>query len=406
MKAVGVVVEYNPFHNGHLYHLESAKEISGSDIVIAAMSGSFLQRGEPALVSKWARAEMALLNGVDIVFELPYKFSTQKAEIFARGAVSILDAAGCSSLCFGSESGEAGAFEKTAVYLEGKKEAYDILIKKYSKTGVSYPKASSLALAELNPPAGTIPLSQPNNILGYHYVKSISSINSGMKPLTVRRKNANYHDEDFSSATIASATSLRKALFSGRADLDEIKQYIPAPTAAALSEYIEKFGRLHQWESYWPLLKYRLLQSSPTEIRMVYEAEEGLENRLFEAARKSVSFQEFMENVKTKRYTWTRIQRLCTHVLVNAKKEDMAAENQGAGYLRLLGMTENGRRYLNKNKGSFSLPLISKLSSFSGQDINLDIKASAVYSLGLSESRGQKLLEMEYSQPPLLIEKG
>ncbi|WP_053366093.1 nucleotidyltransferase [Bacillus sp. FJAT-27245] len=406
MKAVGVVVEYNPFHNGHLYHLQSAKEVSGADIAIAVMSGSFLQRGEPALVSKWARAKMALLNGVDIVFELPYKFSTQKAEIFAHGAVSILDAAGCSFLCFGSESGEAGAFEKTVGFIEGKREAYDILIKKYSKTGVSYPKAASLALAELNPPAETIPLSQPNNILGYHYVRSISFLGSRMKPITVKRKNANYHDEDFSSATIASATSLRKALFSMETSLEGIKQYIPIPTMAVLREYKGNFGRFHHWESYWPFLKYRLLQSSPNEIRTVYEAEEGLENRLVDAARRSVSFQEFMEYAKTKRYTWARIQRLCTHLLVNAKKEEMAEDINGAGYLRLLGMTEDGRRYLNKHKGSFGIPLVSKLSSFSSPEINLDIRASAIYSLGLSGASGQKLLEMEYSQPPLFIKKG
>ncbi|WP_316568414.1 nucleotidyltransferase [Neobacillus sp. YIM B06451] len=406
MKAVGLVVEYNPFHNGHLYHLESAKEVSGADIVIAAMSGSFLQRGEPALVSKWARAKMALLNGVDIVFELPYKFSTQKAEIFASGAVSILDAAGCAYLCFGSESGEAGAFVKTIDFIEGKRAEYDDLIKKYSKTGVSYPKATALALAELNPPEETIPLSQPNNILGYHYVKSISSLGSKMKPLTVKRKNANYHDEDFSSATIASATSLRKALFSGGTSLEGIGQFIPAPSRAVLREYSENFGGFHHWESYWPFLKYRLLQSSPIEIRTVYEAEEGLENRLVEAARRSENFQEFMERAKTKRYTWTRIQRLCTHVLVNAKKEEMAEHNKEVGYLRLLGMTENGRRYLNKHKGSFGIPLVSKLSSFSSPEINLDIRASAIYSLGLLGNSGQKLLEMEYSQPPILIEKG
>ncbi|RDU38467.1 nucleotidyltransferase [Neobacillus piezotolerans] len=406
MKAVGIVVEYNPFHNGHLYHLESAKEITGADIAIAAMSGSFLQRGEPALVSKWARTKMALLNGVDIVFELPYKFSTQKAELFARGAVSILDAAGCSHLCFGSESGEAGAFEKTAAFIDANRPAYDGLIKKYSKTGVSYPRAASLAFADLNPPPDTIPLSQPNNILGYHYVKSISSLNSRMKPMTVRRKNANYHDEDFSSATIASATSLRKALFAGDSGLEGIGRYIPGQTRKILLEYMGEFGGFHNWESYWPFLKYRLLQSSPEDLGTIYEAEEGLENRLVEAARRSANFQEFMEFAKTKRYTWTRIQRLCTHVLVNAKKEEMAADSTGASYLRLLGMTEKGRSYLNMHKGTLGLPLVSKLSSFPGTEINLDIRASAVYSLGIPGTPGQNLLEMEYSQPPVLIEKG
>ncbi|CEG26711.1 nucleotidyltransferase [Bacillus sp. B-jedd] len=405
MKAAGVVVEYNPFHNGHLYHLEAAREMSGADIIIAVMSGSFLQRGEPALVSKWSRAKMALMNGADLVFELPYQYSTQKAEVFADGAVKMLDAALCSTVCFGSEAGDAEAFIKTVEYINNERESYDRLIRQYMQTGVSYPRAASLAMEELKAPEGVLPLSQPNNILGYHYVKSILSINSRMMPLTVKRKSANYHDQDFASSTIASATSIRKALFDGSGGLASIRRYIPKSSAEALEDYLAEFGAFHSWEMFWPYLKYRLLQASPAELNSIYEAEEGLENRLVGAAIKAESFGEFMNTAKTKRYTWTRIQRLCTHILVNAKKEEMATSEKGPEYLRLLGMTDFGKRYLNMYKGDFKLPVVSRLSSFSSKGIELDIKAAYIYSLGVPGPQSQKLLEMEYSQPPYVIEK-
>ncbi|RHW36518.1 nucleotidyltransferase [Neobacillus notoginsengisoli] len=405
MKAAGVVVEYNPFHNGHLYHLNATREMSQADVVIAVMSGNFLQRGEPALVSKWARTKMALMNGADLVFELPYQFSTQKAEVFANGAIKILDAVGCSTLCFGSESGDAESFTATVNFLEQRRTIYDSLIRNHIKTGVSYPKAASLALDELKAPHGTISLSEPNNILGYHYVKSIQSLGSKIEPLTVKRKSANYHDEDFASSTIASATSIRKSLFTRSGGLDSIKQYIPDGTMQSLEEYLADFLQFHSWDMYWPFLKYRLIQSSPDELNSIYEAEEGLEKRLAAVALKAESFFEFMEAVKTKRYTWTRIQRLCTHILVNAKKEEMPNTEDSPEYMRLLGMSRLGKLYLNRNKGHFTLPVVSKLSAFSGIGIELDKRASYIYALGLAGSKSQKLLEMEYSQPPLFIEK-
>ncbi|OCA85554.1 hypothetical protein A8F94_11750 [Bacillus sp. FJAT-27225] len=405
MDAVGVVVEYNPFHNGHLYHLQSSKQLSRAEIAIAVMSGSFLQRGEPALVSKWSRTKMALLNGVDIVFELPYQYAVQKAELFAWGAVAILEAAGCTSLCFGSEAGDAGSFIKTAEFLTANEAEYNSLIKKHIKSGVSYPRAASLAVSELNGPEGIVPLSEPNNILGYHYVKAMLDQRCRMEPLTVKRKNAQYHDEDFSSATIASATSIRKAFFSDGVDIPAISQYIPPATESSLLEYIETYGTLHHWENYWPLLKYRLLQTARGELASIYEAEEGLENRLADCARKADSFAGFMQLAKTKRYTWTRIQRLCTHILVNATKEEMAVSTaMRPGYLRLLGMTGAGRNYLNKMKGSLPIPLVSKLSGFTSPEIELDIRAASVYAMGLHGSMSQKLLEQEYRQPPIFLE--
>lgn len=403
MKAVGVIVEYNPFHNGHAYHLQSAKEQSGADLLIAVMSGNFLQRGEPALVSKWSRTKMALMAGADIVFELPYKFATQKAETFANGAISILTASGCTSVCFGSESGSIDSFIKTAEYLQKHDDTYQESIKRNISKGFSYPKAVSLAYQSLVPGDDLIDLSKPNNILGFQYVQAILRQNSPMKAFTVSRKNADYHDEHFSSASIASATSLRKAIFSKNEEIQALTQYVPPTTYEILKDYQKEYQAMHHWEMYWPFLKFRLLQSDPSDLKLIYEVEEGLEHRLHGAAQHADSFQEFMQQIKTKRYTWTRLQRICVHILTNASKKEMLQNNQTAEYLRLLGMSEIGRSYLSEKKSSLGLPLIAKLSAFKKDAIKLDIKAARVFAMGLSKDGQSKMLKDEFSQPPIYI---
>ncbi|MDP4085709.1 MAG: nucleotidyltransferase [Bacillota bacterium] len=401
MKALGLIVEYNPFHNGHSYHLQTAKELVNAEIVIAVMSGNFLQRGEPALLSKWFRTKMALLGGVDIVFELPYSFATQKAEVFANGAISILDAAGCESLCFGSESGDIHSFQHTIKYIGDHHDQYEKAINKNIKTGVSYPKALSLAYNEVANFNGLVNLSVPNNILGIQYMQAIKKQNSSIEVFTIKRKNADYHDLKFSSETIASATSIRKAIFS---KVDQIEQYVPTTTNELLKQYLVLYGSFHHWENYWPYLQFRILQTSPQELREIYEVEEGIENRLIAASLTSLSFQEFMEKIKTKRYTWTRLQRICTHILTNSKKIEMNTNQEKATYLRLLGMTQNGREYLNKMKKHFQLPIVSRLASYKSKEIELDIRAGKMYSFGLTNNFArQALINQEFSQPPIFI---
>lgn len=403
MKAVGVVVEYNPFHNGHAFHLTQAKEQSGADIAIAVMSGNFLQRGEPALVSKWVRTKMALSAGVDIVFELPYRFATQKAEIFAEGAVSILSGAGCSSLCFGSESGNLTSFKQTIMFLQKNNEQFQKNIRLFTGQGYSYPKSIALSFHSLSPSGSFIDISTPNNILGLHYMQAIIKQDSKMTPMTITRKSAGYHDEYFSSATIASATSIRKALFGTEGAMELITNLVPPATFDQLVKYKEEYGEFHSWENYWPLLKYKLIQSSPLEIKEFYEVEEGLENRLSAAAAASGSFKQFMESIKTKRYTWTRLQRVCLHILTNTRKNDMKTAKRTANYMRLLGASKKGREYIRTEKKNFGLEIVSKLSSFSDPDIDLDIRASNIYALGQQGQGQERLLDEEFSQPPIMM---
>lgn len=403
MKAAGVIVEYNPFHNGHLYHLQQTKEVTKADVVVAVMSGYFLQRGEPALVSKWARTKMALKSGVDLVVELPYAFSTQKAEVFANGAISILEALNVDEVCFGSESGDISSFISTVSAMEKNKTAFDQLVLKYSKEGNSYPKAASLAYQALNMSHELVDLSRPNNILGYHYVKAVADQYAHIKPTTITRTGANYHDEHFGSPTIASATSIRKALFSNEGTIQNIINYVPGTTYTSLQEYKQNIGQLHEWEHYFQLLKYKVLTTDINVLASLYEVEEGLEHRFVSAIKEATTYHEFMGNLKTKRYTWTRLQRACSHILTHTTKDTMkriTSENK-ASYIRLLGMSQNGRAFLQMNKKKFQLPVVTKLTSHTNEMLQLDIKAATTYGMVLPEPLRSHWMKMEYSTPPI-----
>ncbi|MED1202184.1 nucleotidyltransferase [Heyndrickxia acidicola] len=401
MDSTGVVVEYNPFHNGHDYHFRQARKLSGADVVIAVMSGNFLQRGEPAIVSKWARAEMALNAGVDLVVELPYAFAVQHADIFARGAIGILGELRCQSFCFGSESGEIKDFEASLNLVKMHKAAYNMQVQTLLKTGMSYPQAMAESFSNLDPRGTYVDLSKPNNILGFQYLQANHNLLHPMAPLTISRKNANYHDKSLSSESIASATAIRKALFEGTLDFAKTKAYLPSFSTTGLIEYEKSFGLLHSWEKYWSYLQYQLLTLEPNELNSIYELEEGIEFRLKRAAEESESFEAFMNKVKTKRYTWTRIQRMCVHILTHSKKKEVVERSRAPEYIRLLGMNQKGREYLNKVKKELSLPLVSRLAAISPELTRLDVKSSLVYAHVLSEPARQRLLKMEYAQPPL-----
>lgn len=403
MRATGVVVEYNPFHNGHLHHLRETREATGSDIVVAVMSGHFLQRGEPALVSKWSRTKMALEAGVDVVIELPYSFATQHAEIFARGAISLLDRFGCESFCFGSEDGDIDAFEETIRFIRTNQEQYDLYIREFIQEGMSYPSALAKAFQNLGNQESVIDLSKPNNILGFHYMEARNQLSSSIKAYTITREAAGYHDEHFSSPSIASATSIRKSIFSAESNL-EVSSYLPATSIDELKRYKKEYGGFHRWENYWTILQYKLLSSSKEELKEIYEIEEGIENRMVECAKTSTSFEEFMNKLKTKRYTWTRLQRMLLHILTNTHKEVMRDRHHSPNYIRLLGMNKSGREYIQARKKNLPLPLISKLSSADQQAVQLDVKAAEIYSFGLQNpSARNKLLRQEWSQPPVMI---
>ncbi|WP_377889378.1 nucleotidyltransferase [Alkalihalobacillus sp. R86527] len=403
MKTAGVVVEYNPFHNGHLYHLEETKKTTGAEIVVAVMSGSFLQRGEPALVDKWSRTTMALQNGIDIVIELPYVYSTQKAEVFAKGAVSLLTAIGVDELCFGSEAGRIEDFHKTLSFIKENEKEYNENIQLYMSEGNSYPKSASLAFQSLQDHENVLDLSLPNNILGYQYVKAIDDQASPMHAETILRTKAGYHDDTFQDKKIASATAIRKELMN--LDPKSVHSFVPEPSFQELERFYKNHRKFHGWQSMYPYLRYKLLTSSPKDLKTIYEAEEGLENRLVSAAKKSPDFTSFMEAIKTKRYTWTRLQRFALHILTNTPKDDMkpALERSEVPYLRLLGMSSAGRKYLNHIKSSLTVPLVANVNQFDHPFLTIEKRVSEVYALGFEGEAKEEFLKKEYQSSPIIL---
>ncbi|ADU30867.1 nucleotidyltransferase [Evansella cellulosilytica] len=402
MNVLGVIVEYNPFHYGHLYHLDAAKKKTNADVTVAVMSGSFLQRGEPAITSKWTRTKMALKGGVDLVIELPYIYSTQKAEIFSDAAVSLLDELKVNQLCFGSESGNIDHFIHTVDVVSSRNNEIDERVRDVVKTGVSYPRAFSIAYREVfdNTNESILDLGKPNNILGYHYVKSIKKRGSKMTPCTITREQANYHDTEVTKhQKIASATAIRKLLIENNFSIEAVEQYVPPSTLTLLRDEIHTGTHFLHWEHYFPFIRYKLLTTPTSELRAMYECEEGIEHRLIKMMKDVNSFQSFMEAVKTKRYTWTRIQRLILHILTNTSKGFMEQHCHPLSpqYIRLLGMTNKGRNYLSSIKKDLRVPLVSRASEFQHEVLQKDIQVSQLHTLPYED----ETLQQEFKSVPI-----
>ncbi|EOP93227.1 nucleotidyltransferase [Bacillus cereus] len=383
--------------------MQQTKKLTQSDIIIAVMSGPFLQRGEPALISKWYRTKMALANGVDLVVELPYVFATQKAETFANGAISILNALRVSEICFGSEDGQIENFYNTISVQKNEEETFNYLVKQFMDAGNSYAKATSDAFSHILTSEKNIDMSQPNNILGFQYMKAILSQNSSIQTQTIKRFASHYHDETFNDQHIASATSIRKQLFSEEGSFTTIKPFLPQATTSLLANYKQNYGILHNWEQYFSFFKYRLMTMSPGDLRHIYEIEEGLEHRILSKIQNSSSFYSFMEALKTKRYTWTRLQRACTHILTNTTKEEIRSANieQHAPYIRLLGMSQKGQTYLSKNKKKIELPILTHTKTFDHAALDIEKKANSVYFSIMHEPLRTQLLKQDITHHPI-----
>ncbi|MBM7571719.1 nucleotidyltransferase [Aquibacillus albus] len=403
MRACGLIVEYNPFHNGHKYHLEESKQISSADCMVAVMSGNFLQRGEPALLDKFHRAKVAIKEGVDIVLELPFAYAVQNSDLFARGAILTLDAVGVSSLCFGSEHGEIKGFLNAYHSYIDRQEDYKRVLKAGLETGLSFPEASKHAYHHIGLTEGEVDLSKPNNILGFSYIKGIYETNPTLKALTIQRIKNDYHDQNITHE-IASATSIRKELLEKGYLSDKAKNALPPSTQLELEYYYQKASLWHYWEHYFPLLQYRVQTMSEDELRAIQGVEEGLENRIKATANKATSFDEWMTRLKTKRYTWTRLQRTFVHILTNTKKatmETLLAKN-AVPYVRLLGMSKKGQSYLNQQKKHLDKPIITSLKKTNDSLLLLDERATDAYYCIIPPHKRNKLRQQEI-KPPFML---
>lgn len=402
MSVVGLVVEYNPLHNGHLYHIQQSLKTTGADACVAVMSGNFLQRGEPAVVGKWARTQMALELGIDLVLELPTAYCTQNAELFAYGAVSTLHSLGIvDTICFGSESGDISWIHSLADYLLEEPVPFKETMKGNLRAGLSYPKAYAAAISSLLGIPENI-IGQPNNILGLNYVLAIKKLKSSIQAATITRTKAGYHQESITDESIASATAIRKLI--AEKPIEDIHPFVPEATLEILLR--EKLaGRCPvNWGHFYPYLMHSLSTKQTEELAEIYEMEEGLEFRLKREFLYTHSFGELMEAIKTKRYTWNRLQRLLFYVLMNIKKKDIDSFNLRAGvpYIRVLGFNNKGRQLLHRAKAYASVPIYTKVPKAPSPMLALDIRASSLYQLGSPGSWKDKRLNDEYYRSPII----
>lgn len=401
VRTVGVIVEYNPFHNGHHYHLQQAKEATSAQAVVAVMSGYFLQRGEPALIDKWSRAEMALRGGADLVLELPVLYACQPAEWFAFGAVATLEATGIvDALCFGSESGELDWMLELAATLAQEPPSFKATLQHYLKQGWSYPKAYSHTLHHFHSDLHDT-LTKPNNILGLSYLAALHKLNSPITPYTIRREKAGYHDARPSDKRIASATAIRNSWVES-GDVSSIESYVPTSTYRILNMSIAKGIPPITWESLHQALISKIISESAEQLSTYYGVTEGLEYRLKQQLPFAKTVQSYIDAIKTKRYTWNRVQRILSYILLGMRQADADPRMLAIGpsYLRVLGFNERGRELLKKMKQTTKQPIITRIKQHRPAMLDWDLRAAAMFALA---TEWQVPYKEEFDRTPVYI---
>lgn len=422
MKVVGLIAEYNPFHNGHLYHIQKAKEITGADAVIVVMSGDYVQRGAPAIMPKHIRAEVALEAGVNLVLELPVCFSTGSAEYFATGAVSLLEHLGCvDSICFGSECGDYELLEQIARITTEEPQEYQGILKKFLSDGMSFPLARQRALCEYlkDETLNTI-VEEPNNILGIEYIKALKRLGSNMKAYTIKRIVSDYHDDSLNSG-YSSASAIRKLLAytsnsihleaDGMFDepsLSEVLTRLENEVPKSCIHFLEEmhYTRYPIYSNdFSAVLGYKLLTETKQSLTRYLDINENLANRIVNHANDFITIDQFCNLLKTKDTTYARISRCLFHILLDIKTSDMAdyKDSGYCQYARVLGFRKDSPKLLSIIKKYSDTPLICKLShaeslSETGRKmIQQDIFAANLYERIVTEKFKQPFIN-EYRQ--------
>ncbi len=385
MQVTAIVAEYNPFHNGHKYHIEETKRKTDGSFIMAIMSGNFVQRGEPALLEKRQRAKAAVLNGADLVVELPVPWSTASAERFARGAVYIAHQAGIvDNLSFGCEDDDITFLQQIARILNDR--VYSAEIREYyANNTCSYPEARVKVVSEVLGRDCSEIMMKPNNILAIEYLKAIQSFKSDIKPVGVARTGA-VHDGEMPDGEIASAMSIRNAVKTGW----RWKNYVPKNTHEIfdIAEKNEEFPALYS-NIETAVLAF-LRKMTPADFKDVPDVAEGIEHRIIDAVKTSVSLAEIFDKVKTKRYTHARIRRIILSAFLGLKTSDVVSLPP---YIRVLAFNDNGRAMLKEMKSKYFVPVIMKYSDVKFLDndakriFNLESTATDIYNLCLPEIR-------------------
>ena len=356
--SVGIICEYNPFHNGHLYHLNKVKELFKNDTIILVLSGNFTQRGDLSIIEKYDKAYISLLYGVDLVIELPYSFATQSSDYFAKGSIEILNHLKCKNIVFGSESNDIDLLNNLVDIQLNNKE-YEKLVKEEIDKGENYPTAMSKALKEITNKT----IKEPNDLLALSYIKEIKKNNYDINPISIKRTN-DYNSLELSS-NITSARSIREALKNNK----EIKNYIP-------NNVLDKIVNI-DYNKYFNLLKYKII--SEDNLNIYNSVDEGLDNKLKKEITRSNSLDELILNIKSKRYTYNKINRMFSHILCSYTKEEN--NNNIVKYIRVLGFSTKGRKYLNEIKKDINIPIITNINKNNIDLLKLELKVDNIYNL-------------------------
>lgn len=374
-KIIGIIAEYNPFHNGHLYQINKIKEKYPDSIIIAVVSSSFTQRGDVSIIDKWTKTQIALDNNIDLVVELPFVYATQSSDIFAKGAIEILKRLNIDTLVFGTESTSLDQIS-TVADLELYNPEYNNLVKQYLKEGINYPTATNKAILALNGRK----ISTPNDLLALSYIKEIRKQNLHITPVNIVRTSI-YHNLS-SEGNISSATAIRHKNLKNE-KIDNLIPYSP--------NLIKKISM----NNYYPYLKYKIL-SEGIEIKKYNTLEEGIENKITKEIINANTYEELITKIKTKRYTYNKISRMLLHILTNFTKEE--AQNIKIDYIRILGFNKNGQKYLNKIKKEVKLPLITGYQKNISKTLDIELRVSKIYSL----SNESNLIKKEYDKKPII----
>ena len=361
MNAIGIIAEYNPFHNGHLYHINKIKEKYPDYTIILILAGNFTQRGGVSIIDKWKKTDIALNYGVDLVIELPFPFATQSADYFSYGSVTLLNKLKVDKLIFGSESDNIDDL-KLIANLQVNNDEFEKLVKIYSKFGKNYPTAVSSAIYDL---CGK-KIDTPNDLLGISYIKEIIKNNYNIEIETIKRIN-DYHSIELND-DISSATSIRLCL---KNNSDDVKKVVP--------DYVyNKLDNLHFIEDYFDILKYKIITEN--DLNIYQTVGEGIDNSLKKEIINSKSYDDFIMKIKSKRYTYNKISRMLLHILCNFTKEKASKFND-IKYIRILGLNNNGRYYLNSIKKDVDVPIISKIERDKDEMLEFEIETTKIYDI-------------------------
>lgn len=386
LNITGIITEYNPFHFGHKFHLENCKKDTSCDAVICIMSGNFVQRGLPALTDKWTRTKMALDASVDLVIELPTLYAISSAEYFAFAAISILDSLNVvNNVYFGSEAGDIDLILLTAKILNDEPLEFKNFLKSELESGVSFPKSraksvqkymSNILNLNVDPLTLEAFLNSSNNILAIEYCKSILNFNSNIKPFTLKRTGSDYNDKFTQKDKFASATAIRESILNTNS-LESIKEFLPSFTHNILNSKTS-FTNPELMFSY---IKYNLALS-PENIKNIEDASEGLDNKILKEFKNCNSLAELISKCKSKRYTYTRINRILCQLFLGFSNDLYSFKKSRPNYIRVLGFSENGAKILKEIKKNSSIEIITKIPrEITNPLLQLDIKATNLYSL-------------------------